>query len=52
MPRPRDRGEVLSLAGRAAEARAAFGAALDLYEAKGNVVEGGRMRALLARLRV
>jgi tetratricopeptide (TPR) repeat protein len=43
----RDLGEVLSLAGRAAAARTAYGAALELYEAKGNVVEAGRMRSML-----
>ena len=43
----RDRGEVLVLASRSREAQVAFGAALELYEAKGNVVEARRLRALL-----
>jgi tetratricopeptide (TPR) repeat protein len=43
----RDRGEVLTLAARPREARVAFGSALELYEAKGNVVEERRLRELL-----
>jgi tetratricopeptide (TPR) repeat protein len=43
----RDRGEVLTLAGCPREAQGAFGSALALYEAKGNVVEKGRLRGLL-----
>jgi hypothetical protein len=43
----RDHGEVLALASRPREARVAFGSALELYEAKGNVVEERRLRALL-----
>ncbi|MBI4259756.1 MAG: tetratricopeptide repeat protein, partial [Actinobacteria bacterium] len=44
-----DLGEVLSLAGQPDEAAAAFREALDLFEAKGNVVSAGRMRERLAR---
>ena len=43
----RDLGEVLSLAGRAREGQAAYRAALELYEAKGNVIGAGRVRSLL-----
>lgn len=42
-----DRGEVLALAGSPREARVAFGSALVLYEAKGNIVEERRLRELL-----
>jgi class 3 adenylate cyclase len=42
-----DRGEVLALAGRASDARATYAAALELYEAKGNVVGARQMRSLL-----
>jgi tetratricopeptide (TPR) repeat protein len=43
-----DLGEVLALAGRPAEAAAAFGQALDLFERKGNVVAADQTRVLLA----
>jgi class 3 adenylate cyclase/tetratricopeptide (TPR) repeat protein len=39
-----DRAEVLQLAGRPAEAAAALGKALELYEAKGDVVSARRLR--------
>jgi DNA-binding SARP family transcriptional activator len=42
-----DLGEVLVLAGRPDEAHAAYSSALGFFEAKGNVVGVGRMRALL-----
>ena len=42
-----DLGEVHAFAGSSEDARASYRAALELYEAKGNVVEGTRMRALL-----
>ena len=42
-----DLGVALSVGERAEEARASFEAALGLYEAKGNTVEAGRVRALL-----
>jgi class 3 adenylate cyclase/tetratricopeptide (TPR) repeat protein len=43
-----DLGEVLRLAGRPQESRAAFEEAVRLYEAKGNVVRSERVRDLLA----
>jgi tetratricopeptide (TPR) repeat protein len=43
-----DLGDVLGLADRLEESRAAFAEAMRLYEAKGNVVGAGRVRALLA----
>lgn len=43
-----DLGEVLRLADRSQEATAALKEALALYEEKGNVVETGRLRGLLA----
>ena len=43
----RDLGEVFTRAGRTDDGRAAFADALELYEAKGNVVGLGQMRALL-----
>jgi tetratricopeptide (TPR) repeat protein len=42
-----DCGEVLVLADRVDEARAAYAAALELYEAKGNVIAAGRVRSLV-----
>jgi predicted ATPase len=42
-----DLGEILLLAGRTEDARAAFGKALELYEQKGNLVGAKRARALL-----
>jgi hypothetical protein len=41
-------GEVLQLAGRARESRAALEQAVELYEAKGHVVGAERLRGLLA----
>ena len=43
-----DLGEVLRLAGRPQESRAALEEAIRLYEEKGNVVGAGRLRGLLA----
>jgi DNA-binding SARP family transcriptional activator/tetratricopeptide (TPR) repeat protein len=43
----RDLGEVLVLAARPSEARSAYASAVELYEAKGNVVGAGRVSALL-----
>ncbi len=43
-----DLGEVLRLAGRPQESREALEEGLRLYEDKGNVVEAGRLRGLLA----
>jgi class 3 adenylate cyclase/tetratricopeptide (TPR) repeat protein len=43
-----DLGEVLGLAGRPQESRVALKEAIRLYEDKGNVVEAGRLRGLLA----
>jgi hypothetical protein len=42
-----DLGEILSLAGRAGEARAAFGQALKLFEEKGNLVGAEHARSLM-----
>jgi DNA-binding SARP family transcriptional activator len=42
-----DLGDVLGLAGRAGDARAAYRSALELYETKGNVVAATRTRSLL-----
>jgi tetratricopeptide (TPR) repeat protein len=44
------RGSVLASAGRGDDARAAYGAALQLFERKGNVVAEGRIRERLAAL--
>ena len=44
------RADVLAAAGRADNARAAYGEALDRYERKGNVVAAARVRARLDRL--
>ena len=41
---------MLAAAGRAAEARAAVGDALELYERKGNLVAAARARGRLERL--
>ena len=43
----RDLGEVLVLGQRKNEARDAFASAFEIYEAKGNVVGAGRVRARL-----
>jgi DNA-binding SARP family transcriptional activator len=43
----RDLGEILTLDGRVDDARAAFARALELYEAKGNVVGARRVRSAL-----
>ena len=43
-------GEVLHLAGEGAAAADAIREAIDLYEAKENLVSAGRARALLADL--
>jgi hypothetical protein len=43
-------GEVLQLAGRSSEGGEAMRGALALWEAKGNVAQAGRTRALLAEL--
>ena len=43
----RDLGEVLTRAGRTEDARAAYIDALELYEAKGNVVGLRQVRVLL-----
>jgi DNA-binding SARP family transcriptional activator len=43
----RDLGDILRLMGRTAAMRAAYGTALELYEAKGNVVAVGQVRVLL-----
>ena len=45
-----DFAEVLTLAGKRDEARAALEQALELFERKGNLVMAGRMRARLAEL--
>jgi tetratricopeptide (TPR) repeat protein len=45
-----DFAEVLTLAGKRDEARAALDRALELFERKGNVVMAERMRARLAEL--
>ena len=45
-----DFAEVLTLAGKRDEARAALGRALELFERKGNLVMAGRMQARLAEL--
>jgi hypothetical protein len=42
-----DLGEVLSLADRGRDARAAYGLALELYSEKGNVVGASQVRSLL-----
>jgi tetratricopeptide (TPR) repeat protein len=43
-----DLGEVLQLAGRSQESRAALEEAVELYEAKGHLVGAERLRELLA----
>ena len=45
-----DLGEVLALAGKSAEARAALEEALRRYERKGNLTGAGNARARLAEL--
>jgi tetratricopeptide (TPR) repeat protein len=42
-----DLGHVLDAGGREVEARSAFAQSLSLYEAKGNLVRAGRIRALI-----
>ena len=42
----RDRGDVLTLAGRTEDARASYHEALQLYVAKGNIVDAERVRPL------
>jgi alkanesulfonate monooxygenase SsuD/methylene tetrahydromethanopterin reductase-like flavin-dependent oxidoreductase (luciferase family) len=46
-----DLAEILSLAGRPAEAAAALDEAVALYERKGNVVSASRARSALAAVR-
>ena len=45
-----DLGQVLRLAGRASEAAAVVGEAVELYEQKGNTVSAGLARATLSEL--
>ena len=42
-----DLGEIMYMAGRADEARTAFGSALELYDEKGNLVAMDRTRSML-----